>query len=207
MGRAKAWGIERGCMLTAFKTPMGILCHCILAPLLLASTISHHSMHVCLTPSLSERISHSLLLQLLAASLLFLPSIPFWLCLLSYILLPILYHFLSSPIFFSSSSSLWSLWCLPVLNLPTVSFFYHHPPPSHLLSWPELLFPPSHSCLTHWRKRRSRIRCELNLPILKRWLRQPASVRVMEFCRRQRDVEEFSERKIESVFVKVKWKS
>lgn len=75
--RAKARGIERRWMLTAFKTPMGILCHCILAPLLLASTISHHSMYVCLTPSLSERISHSLLLQLLAASLLTLPSIPF----------------------------------------------------------------------------------------------------------------------------------
>ena len=40
-------GRER--MLTAFKTPMGILCHCILSPLLLASTISRHSVCVCVS--------------------------------------------------------------------------------------------------------------------------------------------------------------
>lgn len=50
-------------------------------------------------------------------------------------------------------------------ELPTVSLFCHRPPPSHLaLSWPEHLLPSSHSSLTHWQKRRSRIRCELNLP-------------------------------------------
>lgn len=57
-------------MLTAFKTLMGIMCYCILSPPLLASAISQHSVCFCPSPSLSERISHPLLLQLLAASLL-----------------------------------------------------------------------------------------------------------------------------------------
>lgn len=98
-------------MLTAFKTPMGILCHCILSPLLLASTISQHSM--CLSPSLSERISHPLLLQLLAASLLIPPSVPFSLCLLSYISTPILH-----PTFLLIFPPPFSFWSLPVLNFP-----------------------------------------------------------------------------------------
>lgn len=107
-------------MLTAFKTPMGILCHCILSPPLLASAISQHGVCVCLSPSLSERISHPLLLQLLAASLLIPQSAPFSLCLLSYISTPILYPSFSffslflSLVFFS----LWFLWSLPVLNFP-----------------------------------------------------------------------------------------
>lgn len=75
----------RELMLTAFKSPMGILCYCILSPPLLDSTISQHSMCVCLSSSLSERISHPLLLQLLAASLVIPPSAPLSLCLLSYI--------------------------------------------------------------------------------------------------------------------------
>lgn len=91
-------GRER--MLTAFKTPMGILCHCILSPQLLASTISQHSVCVCLSPSLSERISHPLLLQLLAASLLIPPSVSFSLCLLSYIPTTLPFFIPLSPLFF-----------------------------------------------------------------------------------------------------------
>lgn len=125
-------------MLTPFKTPMGILCHCILSPVLLASTISQHSVCVCLSPSLSERISHPLLLQLLAASLLIPPSAPFFLGLLSYVSTPILHPTFS----FSFLSS------LPVLNFPqfpcpTISFLHlllcslgRPPPPSFpLLSY------------------------------------------------------------------------
>lgn len=150
-------------MLTAAKTPVGILCHCIPSPLLLASTISHRGVCVCLSPSLSERISHPLLLQLLAASLLIPPSFPF--SLLSFILR---FHSRSSFSYPSSSllllSDLFGLASSSV-ELPTIPLFCHHPPPSHLaLSWPEhLLLPSSHSSLTHWQKRRSRIRCELNL--------------------------------------------
>lgn len=154
-------------MLTAFKTPVGILCHCILSPLLLAPTISHGGVYVCLSPSLSERISHPLLLQLLAASLLIPPSLPFSLFLLSHISTPDLHPFTPLPLPPPLLSDLFSLMSSRV-ELPTVSLFCHHPPPSHLaLSWPEHLLPSSHSSLTHWQKRRSRIRCELNLPAVK----------------------------------------
>lgn len=149
-------------MLTAFKTPMGILCHCILSQLLLASTISQHSVCVCLSPSLSERISHPLLLQLLAASLLFPPSVPFSLSFILHFHSHSSSHFLlffSPFIFFLASSS---------VELPTVSLFCHRPPPAHLAhSWSDHLLPPSHSSLTHWQKRR-RIRCELNSLSVKR---------------------------------------
>lgn len=91
-GKSKGMRDEgRARMLTAFKTPMGILCHFVLSPLLLASTISQHSVCVFLSPSLSERISHPLLLQLLAASLLIPPTVAFSLGLLSYISTPILH--------------------------------------------------------------------------------------------------------------------
>ncbi len=48
---------------------------------------------------------------------------------------------------------------------------------------------------------------ELNLPAVKRWLKQPANVKLKEVCRRQRDGERRAARKIESVLVVVKWKS
>lgn len=169
-GKSKGMRDEgRARMLTAFKTPMGILCHFILSPLLLASTISQHSVCVCLSPSLSERISHPLLLQLLAASLLIPPSVA--LLALSFIL-----HF------YSHSSSHFLLcpphplcFSLPVslistsVELPTVSLLHQCPPPSRLaLMRPVHLLPPSHSSLTHWQKKRRRIRCKLNLPAVKR---------------------------------------
>lgn len=109
-GESMRDGGKRARMLTAFKTPMGILCHCILSPPLLASAISQHSVCVCLSPSLSERISHPLLLQLLAASLLIPPSVPFSLCLSSYISTAILHPTFSfypiPPCFLSALSCL-----------------------------------------------------------------------------------------------------
>lgn len=121
-------------MLTPFKTPMGVLCHCILSPVLLASTISQHSVCVCLSPSLSERISHPLLLQLLAASLLIPPSAPFFLGLLSYVSTPILHPTFS---FSFPSSLLFVSLVSPSVELPTVSLSYHlFPPPPLVLSRP-----------------------------------------------------------------------
>lgn len=94
---------------------------------------------VCLSPSLSERISHPLLLQLLAASLLTPPSVPLPLCLLSYISTPPPFLIPLSHFFPSRSFSL----CFCVLlhfsglfshvELPTVSLFCHLPPPSCLV--------------------------------------------------------------------------
>lgn len=120
-------------MLTAFKTLMGIMCYCILSPPLLASAISQRSVCFCQSPSLSERISHPLLLQLLAASLLnsTIRSSPA----LSFIL-----HFHSSPILhptslFLLSFSFGSACSLPALNFPQLVLFscYRPPPPSILL--------------------------------------------------------------------------
>lgn len=73
--------------------------------------------------------------------------------------------FILLPLFLSDLFSLASSG----VELPTTPLFCHRPPPSHLaLSWPEhLLLPSSHSSLTHWQKRRSRIRCELNLLAVK----------------------------------------
>lgn len=84
--RQERW--QEKAMLTAFKTLIGILCHGVLSPVLLASSISQPSVCFCLSPSLSEWISHPLLLQLLAPSLLPPPSAPLRLCLLSYISTP-----------------------------------------------------------------------------------------------------------------------
>ena len=115
-------GRER--MLTAFKTPMGILCHCIPSPLLLASTISQHSVCVCLSPSLSERISHPLLLQLLAASLLIPPSVPFLaLSFLSYISTNVLHPTFSFIPFFHLFFFLFFLVSSSV-ELPTFFLFF-----------------------------------------------------------------------------------
>lgn len=128
-------------MLTAFKTPMGILCHYILSPLL-ASTIFQHSVCFCPSPSLSQRISHPLLLQLLAASLLIPPSIP---------APPFILHFHSSPIpdpsfpYFFFFGSLCAFIFIRVFlvsscdELPTVSLSCHLPP--------SCLFPPTTSSL------------------------------------------------------------
>lgn len=108
-------------MLTAFKTPMGILCHCLLSPPLLASAISQHSARFCLSPNLSERISHPLLLQLLAASLLISPSAPLLLCLLSYISTPPPFFSLLSAFSLPLTSFIFIffwVWSLPMLNFP-----------------------------------------------------------------------------------------
>lgn len=54
------WETERKWMLTAFKTPMRILCHCFLSAPLLASAISHHSVYcmpVCLQASQSGSVT------------------------------------------------------------------------------------------------------------------------------------------------------
>lgn len=121
-------------MLTAFKSPMGILCHCILSPPLLAS-ISLSIACFCLSPSLSERISHPLLLQLLAASPLIPPSVPFPLRLLSYISTPPPLSIPLSPFFSSSFSFHFHLVSLVYsrVELPTVSPSCHLPPPSRLV--------------------------------------------------------------------------
>lgn len=121
-------------MLTAFKTPMGILCHCILSPLLLASTISQHSVCFWLSPNLSERISHPLLLQLLAASLPISPSVPLLLCLLSYISTPPPFFIPLSP-FFLPLTLFYFLFGLVAshVELLTFSLSCHLPPPSHPL--------------------------------------------------------------------------
>lgn len=57
-------------MLTAFKTPVGILWHCVQCAQPLASAVAQRSVCFCHSSSLSERISHPLLLQLFTAFLL-----------------------------------------------------------------------------------------------------------------------------------------
>lgn len=88
---------------------------------------------------------------------LFYPAFP----LAVFVLLPLFLSFLLLSDLFSLASS--------SVELPTIPLFCHRPPPSRLaLSWPEhLLLPSSHSSLTHWQKRRSRIGCELNLLAVK----------------------------------------
>lgn len=152
-------------MLTAFKNSHGNLVP--LHPIATAVGLHYLSAwRVCLSPSLSERISHPLLLQLLGASLLIPPSAPFSLSFIlhfysrssSHFLLFSLYHLLlscpSGPFQCRTSHS------LLVLSSPS-SISSCSPRPDHLL-------PPSHSRLTHWQKRRRRIRCELNSPAVKR---------------------------------------
>lgn len=153
-------------MLTAFKTLMGIMCYCILSPPLLASAISQRSVCFCPSPSLSERISHPLLLQLLAASLLnsTIRSSPA----LSFIL-----HFPSSPILHPTSLFLFHF--LLGLLVPYPRWTSHSW--SYSLATDHLLLP-SYSSLTHWQRRR--IRRELKLPTLNRWLNQQASVKGKE---------------------------
>lgn len=130
-------GRER--MLTAFKTPMGILCHCILSPLLLASTISRHSVCVCvsLKPLRADQspfaasapgcFSHRSTIRS-SLTLSFIPHFHF-----SPILHPTFSFFFSFPI---SSVILFSL-ASSCVELPTVFLSCHLPPPSHLvLLWP-----------------------------------------------------------------------
>lgn len=155
-------------MLTAFKSPMGILCHCILSPPLLDSTISQHSVCVCLSSSLSERISHPLLLQLLAASLVIPPPAPLSLCLLSYISTSLSFFtslFLPLPsLFFLPFRSFPVLYfpqflVISLLHLFLFTFHVRPPPPS---------FPLFSYSLAEEKRRRRRIKCELNLPTVKR---------------------------------------
>lgn len=138
-------GRER--MLTAFKTPMGILCHCILSPLLLASTISQHGVCVSLSPSLSERISHPLLLQLLAASLLTFTNHPFFSLSLhsTFFLFSFYYH---TPVLLSLTGFFGLFLCV---ELPTASKPCHLTPPS-CLATSSLL--PTPLLLTGRRRRR-----------------------------------------------------
>lgn len=127
---------------------MGILCHCILSAPLLASTISQHSVCVCLSPSLSERISHPLLLQLLAASLLIPPSRS----LLRSVFFILHFHSYSSSHFFPppllsflfSFLFLWSLPVFPQFPCPMISLLHllllsRGPTTSSLLPTPLLL--------------------------------------------------------------------
>lgn len=102
-----------------------------------------------------------------------------WLLLSSFhhpFLLALLYPTFPLPFFIPLSSFFFSPFIFFLVSLvsssielPTVFLFCHRPPPSRLaLSWPDHLLPPSHSSLTHWQKRRRRIRCELDSPAVKR---------------------------------------
>lgn len=140
-------------MLTAFKTPVGILCHCVQCAQPLASAVAQRSVCFCHSSSLSERISHPLLLQLFTAfllnstirssSALFHPAI--------------ILHFLRSHSFRPLTLSI--IMFGRMLNFPQIA----HP---SIQSGPSS-FPPSCSSVTHFQRRR-RIRCELNLPAVKR---------------------------------------
>ena len=82
--------------------------------------------------------------------------------------------------------------------LPLVSSSHHLPPPSRLV----LSLPTTPVLLIcSWRRR---IRCELNLPTVRRWLRQPATVRVKELCGKQRWKEVSNEK---DMFSWGKWRS
>lgn len=170
---AKARGIESEWMLTAFKAPVGILCHCILSPQLLASTISHRSVYVFLSPSLSEWISHPLLPQLLAASFLILSSISL-LFLPSYVSSPNLQpftalHFSSFPDLFKFSifsRRASSTSCVSSSPFRFVLFCFFSISSRSLAARNTSSRLPT-PCLTHGQERRSRIRCGLNLPAVK----------------------------------------
>lgn len=160
-------GRER--MLTAFKTPMGILCHFILSPPLLASTISQHS--VCLSVSKPLRADQSPIAA--SASGCFSPhstircflALSFILHSYSHSSSHFLLFFPPRPLSFFILVSLVSTRA----ELPTVSLFCRCPPPSRLaLTRLSHLLPPSHSSLTHWQKKRRRIKCKLNSPAVKR---------------------------------------
>lgn len=106
-------------MLTASKTPMGILCQCIPSPQPLASAIFQHSVCFCHSPSLSERISHPLLLQLLTAALLTSPFVPVLFSSHIYSPLPFLFYFsLLSDLIFCGFSGFLPCWTLPTPRLP-----------------------------------------------------------------------------------------
>lgn len=123
---------------------MWILCHCILSAQPLASTASQHSSCCSPSPSLSERISHPLLLQLLTAS--FLTSIPFLRFYPTFQLLPCSSsHFLSFlfcyRFFLPWTFNAW--FPCPIVSLLHLVLFYCC---RHLL-------PPSYSNLTHLQRR------------------------------------------------------
>lgn len=119
-------------MLTAFKTPMGILCHCILSPLLLASTISQHS--VCQSVSKPLRADQSPFAA--SAPGCFSPHSTSR----SFLTLPFIPHFhrrsSSHFLIFFPLSVVFFLVPLvsPSVELPTFSLSCHLPPPFILLS-------------------------------------------------------------------------
>lgn len=155
-------------MLTAFKTPVGILFHCILCAQPLASTITQRSVCFCHSSSLSERISHPLLLQLFTAFLLN-STIRSSFALFHPAIILFLYFF--------SLWSYFSTFLFSLLSILVSSFYLCYTFHKSLIYTVRFSFPPSYSIVTHFQRRR-RISCELNLPAVKRWLRRAANVRV-----------------------------
>lgn len=105
-------------MLTAFKTPMRILCHCFPSALLLASAVSHHSVccvPVCFQASQSGSVTLCCFSSWLLLFLLHSPSL--FLSLLSYISSPSRH-----PTVFFSPCSL-----LPLFGIALMLTFPQHP--------------------------------------------------------------------------------
>lgn len=96
-------------MLTAFKTPLGILCHCILSALLLVSTISQHSVRLSVCKPLRADQS-----PFAASAPHFLSPSAFYppFQLLFFIPSPLSSPLPSHPLSFM----FWCLWSLPVFN-------------------------------------------------------------------------------------------
>lgn len=147
---------------------MWILCHCILSAQPLASTASQHSSCCSPSPSLSERISHPLLLQLLTAS--FLTSIPFLRFYPTFQLLPCssshFLHFLS----FLFPYRFFLRW--------TFNAWFPCPIKSCFIAAGTSSLHPTRIlliCREGWVKK-----CELNSSAFKAWLRQPVNVSVKE---------------------------
>jgi len=155
--RARHGGIEgeRERVLTAFKTPLGILCHCILSALLLASTISQHSVRlsVCKPLRADQSPFAASAPHFLSPSAFYLPfQLLFFIPLSSHPLSPLIPSPSCSGVsgLFQCSTSYSSL----VLSSPSSISFLFSRGPTYLL-------PASHSSLTH--RRRRRIRRELKL--------------------------------------------
>lgn len=108
------WETERKWMLTAFKTPMKILCHCFLPALLLASAISHHSvycMSVCFQASQSGSVTLCCFSSWLLLFLLHSPSLFY----LFYPTFPLCHH---PTVFFTPLSLLPLFWIALMLTFP-----------------------------------------------------------------------------------------
>lgn len=121
-------------MLTAFKTLMGILCHCILSPALLASAISQHS--VCLSVSKPLRADQSP----------FAASAPG--CFPSSFHQPFLPHSISHPtfqlLFFIPLSSFFSLSTSSSSSLLCSSFSFSSLPVSSIPQFPRAVIALIH---------------------------------------------------------------